>query len=67
MSRLADMSVVIVGATGGLGAPIARLLAAAGARLTLVARDEERLRSLGIDGQLVAVDVRKAASAAAIA
>ncbi|MFM7598281.1 MAG: SDR family NAD(P)-dependent oxidoreductase [Actinomycetota bacterium] len=67
MSRLADMSVVIVGATGGLGAPIARLLAAAGARLTLVARDGERLRSLGIDGQLVAVDVRKAASAAAIA
>ena len=67
MTTLADRSVVVVGATGGLGAPIARRLAAAGAHLTLVGRDDDRLSALEIEGRRVAVDVRKSASASAIA
>ncbi len=66
MTDLSDRSVIVVGATGGLGAPIARRLAQAGARLTLVGRDEQRLRDLGLPGAVVALDVRKAASAPAI-
>lgn len=66
MPTLADRSIIVVGATGGLGAPIARLLAAGGAHLTLVGRDEGRVRELGIPGTAVAVDVRKPASAGAI-
>jgi len=66
MPTVADRSVIVVGATGGLGAPIARLLAAGGAHLTLVGRDEGRVRELGIPGTVVVVDVRKPASAGAI-
>ena len=66
MPSVSDRSVVIVGATGGLGAPIARRLADGGARLTLVGRDANRLRGLSIPGEVVAVDVRKAASAGMI-
>lgn len=62
MTDLNDRSVIVVGATGGLGRPIARALAAAGARLTLVGRDEGRLRDTGIHGHYVAMDVRLAAS-----
>ena len=66
MSEIQDRSIVVVGASGGLGAPLAALLAASGARLTLVGRDESRLRAVGVDGEVVAVDVRKSASAQAI-
>jgi cyclic-di-GMP-binding biofilm dispersal mediator protein len=38
--------ILIAGATGGLGAPLARLLSARGARLTLVSRSPERLEAL---------------------
>ncbi len=40
----------MTGATGGLGAPIARQLADVGARLTLTARSAERLAALGLAG-----------------
>lgn len=66
MSEIQDRSIVVVGASGGLGAPLAALLATSGARLTLVGRDESRLRAVGVDGEVVAVDVRKSASAQAI-
>ena len=66
MTDLRGRSVIVVGATGGLGRPVAALLAAEGARLTLVARSEERLATLGIPGVTMAVDIRKAASAARI-
>ena len=66
MSEIQDRSIVVVGASGGLGAPLAALLAASGARLTLVGRDESRLRAVGVDGEVVAVDVRKSASAQTI-
>jgi cyclic-di-GMP-binding biofilm dispersal mediator protein len=63
MTDLADRSVIVVGATGGLGHPIARALAAAGCRLTLVGRDADRVRAAGVAGLVVAADVRKPASA----
>ena len=63
MTDVQDRSIVVVGATGGLGAPLAHALARAGARLTLVARSAERLARLGIDGEVVAIDIRKSGSA----
>lgn len=66
MSSLADRSVILVGASGGLGQPLAQQLSAAGCRLTLVGRDEERLRMLKVAGEVVEVDVRKPASASTI-
>lgn len=63
MTDLADRSVIVVGATGGLGLPIARALSAQGCRLTLVGRDADRVRDTGVPGVAVGVDVRKAASA----
>ena len=63
MTDLTDRSVIVVGATGGLGHPIARALAAAGCRLTLVGRDADRVRASGVAGLAVGADVRKPASA----
>lgn len=63
MTDLTDRSVIVVGATGGLGHPIALALAAAGCRLTLVGRDADRVRAAGVAGLAVGVDVRKPASA----
>ena len=63
MTDLADRSVIVVGATGGLGHPIARALAAAGCRLTLVGRDADRVRASGVAGLAVGADVRKPTSA----
>ncbi len=62
MTDLRDRSLIVVGATGGLGAPIAARLAEAGARLTLVGRDESRLAGAGVPGEHVAIDVRLASS-----
>jgi short-subunit dehydrogenase len=41
-----DMNVLLTGATGGIGAQTASLLATRGANLLLVARDEDRLNAL---------------------
>jgi cyclic-di-GMP-binding biofilm dispersal mediator protein len=65
-------SVLVVGATGGLGSAIAANLAARGATMTLVARDLHRLDALAVDGQRRALDLRdpsscEAAVAAAVA
>jgi len=57
---LAGASIVVAGASGGLGSYIARQLADLGARLTLVARDSRKLESLGIDATTVAADLRDA-------
>ena len=57
---LAGASIVVTGASGGLGRCIARQLADAGARLTMVARDSGKLESLGIDAVTVAADLRDA-------
>jgi cyclic-di-GMP-binding biofilm dispersal mediator protein len=57
---LAGASIVVTGASGGLGGCIARQLADHGAKLTLVARDSSKLESLGIDAVRVAADLRDA-------
>ena len=44
--RLSDCSVLLTGASGGIGAATARALVAAGARVLLVARDGRRLAQL---------------------
>ena len=62
MTPLDGMSVLLVGATGGLGAPIARRLAAAGALLTLQGRDAARLQALGLDAPTVTGDLRDAST-----
>ena len=59
-------SVIVTGASGGLGRQIARQLAERGARLTLAARDVSKLESLGIDATLVSADLRDAQAGAVI-
>ena len=59
-------SVVVVGASGGLGRHIARQLADCGALLTLAARDRTALESLGLDAPVVTADIRDAEAGAAI-
>jgi cyclic-di-GMP-binding biofilm dispersal mediator protein len=51
-------SVLVAGATGGLGSAIAASLADRGDRLTLVARDGDRLAALPVEGHRVALDLR---------
>ncbi len=63
MPILSGASVVVLGATGGLGSAIAALAAERGASLTLVGRDQQRLGSLGVPGTKVAVDLRVPESA----
>lgn len=46
MSSLNGASVIVAGATGGLGAPMSQLLAEAGAKLTLTARRPDGLAAL---------------------
>jgi len=58
-TNLAGAVVAVVGASGGLGAPIARLLAERGARLVLAGRQHDRLRALAIESApTVALDLR---------
>ena len=64
MTPLRDATVLVVGASGGLGAPISRRLATAGARLTLFGRDRARLTALGLEASIVTGDLREAGAAA---
>jgi cyclic-di-GMP-binding biofilm dispersal mediator protein len=65
---LTDRSVIVTGASGGLGALVARRLAERGARLTLVARSADRLAALRLPGaEILALDLRKAAAAEQVA
>lgn len=57
MAELAGSSILIIGATGGLGRHLARQLADAGANLTLTARSQQALDELGIPGTHVAGDL----------
>ena len=50
---LSGRSLLVTGAAGGLGSLISRGLAGAGARLTLLGRDEDRLRALDVEGAVV--------------
>ena len=60
MTTLDGACVLVAGAAGGLGAPLSRRLATAGARLTLTGRDGGRLAALGLDALCVPADLRKA-------
>ena len=48
-SDLADRSVVVTGASSGIGVAVVRAFAVAGARVVLAARREDRLRSLAAE------------------
>jgi short-subunit dehydrogenase len=54
MESLKGKSVLITGATGGIGAATARLLAASGAQVFITGRNEERLKALQQELQLPA-------------
>lgn len=67
MSDLQGARVLVVGATGGLGAPISRTLAAAGATVILHGRDQQRLAAVGLpDAATVTGDLRDPATAPAL-
>lgn len=58
MTDLRDKNILVVGASGGLGAPIAQALAAAGARVTLAGRDRDRLAAVGLpDAAIVTAEL----------
>lgn len=57
----AQAHVVVVGATGAIGAAVSRLVAPQAARLTLVARTPDRLEALAADLRKTARDVATAA------
>ena len=68
---MAGRSVLIAGATGGLGSEIAKNLERRGALLTLVARRHDVLAALDVPGHRLALDLRdpqscEAAVAAAV-
>ena len=68
--RLQDMSVVITGASAGIGRALAERLSAAGARLTLAARRGDKLdalnHTLGGHHQVVVTDVARRADCEAL-
>jgi short-subunit dehydrogenase len=57
MADLNGSTILVVGATGGLGREIARQLAEAGASLVLSARDENELTALNLPGTVVPADL----------
>ena len=59
------LSVLVVGATGGLGSVIAAELAQRGVKLTMVARRDDRLASLPVPGHRISLDLRDPRSCAA--
>ncbi|MFP5451210.1 MAG: SDR family NAD(P)-dependent oxidoreductase [Thermoleophilia bacterium] len=62
---MSGASVLVAGASGGLGSAIARELHGRGATLTLVARRPEPLEAMRVPGARLAADLRTAAGCAA--
>ncbi len=66
--ELAGARIAVLGASGALGSRIARELAARGARLLLVGRDDAALEALGLDAErLVVADVAEGGAGDAVA
>jgi NAD(P)-dependent dehydrogenase (short-subunit alcohol dehydrogenase family) len=68
--QLAGKHVVVVGGSSGMGLAVARQAAAAGARLTLLARDPDRLRDAAAqagNAKTIRIDLRQNESVAAAA
>lgn len=66
--ELAGARIAVLGASGALGSRIARELAARGARLLLVGRDDAALAALGLDAErLVVADVAEGGAGDAVA
>ncbi len=61
MSRFADRVAVVAGSTGAIGGAVARALAAEGASLLLLGRDEARLREIRAELETKGVAVRTVA------
>lgn len=59
-------SIVVAGASGGIGRQIATQLAEHGARLTLVGRDLSALEGIGLDATLLSADLRDAEAGTSI-
>lgn len=57
MTHLADSAILVLGASGGLGSELSRLLAAGGARLILSGRDQAKLDALSFPGTRIAADL----------
>lgn len=66
MTHLDDSAILVLGASGGLGREISRLLAAAGARLVLSGRDQAKLEALSIPGTVLAADLTDPEAIAAL-
>ncbi|WP_105035435.1 SDR family NAD(P)-dependent oxidoreductase [Cryobacterium aureum] len=64
MTSLAGSSILVVGATGGLGREIAQILSVEGALLTLHGRTPERIADLGIPAARVTGDLLEPKTAA---
>lgn len=65
MAKFDPKTIVLTGASGGIGVALARELARPGRQFALIARDEEKLstladelRSLGAEAETAAIDVR---------
>jgi short-subunit dehydrogenase len=67
--KVIGQSVLLTGATGGIGRVLARRLTAAGAELTVTARDAEALRALAepLGARWIAADLSDPAAPAALA
>jgi len=57
MTELNGASILLVGASGGLGSEIAQILHEKGATLTLAGRDQLKLQAVGVPGHIVTGDV----------
>lgn len=64
--NLDGASVIVMGASGGIGRRIATQLSERGASLTLAARELAKLKAIGIDATLVAADLRDAEAGKAV-
>lgn len=63
MPSLAGSSVLVLGATGGLGSRISRLATDRGATVVMVAQNQQRLDELDVPGTKLALDLRDPAAA----